>query len=48
MASAVIMILSMSCGKGNPLAAHIMGNPDDGVIPGMVLISFTRTSPDGV
>jgi hypothetical protein len=47
-ASAVVMIRSISRGSGSPEAAHIMGNPDEGVIPGMVLISFTRTSPDGV
>ena len=35
------MIRSMSAGSGSPEAAHIIGNPDDGVIPGMVLISLT-------
>ena len=39
------MIRSISCGSGSPEAAHIIGNPDVGVIPGMVLISLTTTSP---
>ena len=42
------MIRSMSCGSGRPVAAHILGKPDAGVIPGIVLISFTRTRPPGV
>ena len=48
LASAVAMIRSMSAGSGRPLAAHIIGKPDEGVIPGMVLISLTMTSPAGV
>jgi hypothetical protein len=39
---------SMSAGSGSPVAAHIIGKPDAGVIPGMVLISLMRTSPAGV
>jgi transposase InsO family protein len=35
------MIRSTSCGSGRPVAAHIVGNPEAGVIPGMVLISLT-------
>ena len=46
--SAVWMIRSMSCGSGRPLAAHIIGKPEAGVIPGIVLISLNRTSPAGV
>ena len=42
------MIRSISCGRGSPEAAHIIGNPDAGVIPGIVLISLTSTSPAGV
>ena len=42
------MIRSMSCGSGRPLAAHIIGNPEAGVIPGIVLISLNRTRPSGV
>jgi len=34
--------------NGSPLAAHIIGKPDIGVIPGIVLISLTRTSPSEV
>jgi hypothetical protein len=48
LASAVAMIRSMRAGAGSPLAAHIIGNPDIGVIPGIVLISLTRTSPSDV
>jgi hypothetical protein len=39
------MIRSMSCGSGRPVAAHIIGKPEAGVIPGIVLISLTRTCP---
>ena len=46
--SAVWMIRSMSCGSGSPVAAHMSGNAEAGVIPGMVLISLTRISPAGV
>ena len=42
------MIRSTSCGSGSPLAAHIIGNPDVGVIPGIVLISLNTTVPAGV
>jgi hypothetical protein len=42
------MMRSMSAGSGSPLAAHIIGKPEDGVMPGMVLISLTRISPAGV
>jgi hypothetical protein len=42
------MIRSMSCGSGRPVAAHIIGNPEAGVIPGIVLISLNRTCPAGV
>ena len=35
-------------GSGKPLAAHISGNPEAGVIPGMVLISLNTTFPAGV
>ncbi len=35
----------MSCGNGRPVAAHIIGKAEAGVIPGIVLISLTRTSP---
>ena len=45
---AVWMIRSTSCGSGRPVAAHIIGNPEAGVIPGMVLISLTRIFPAGV
>ena len=45
---AVWMIRSTSCGCGRPVAAHIIGNPEAGVIPGMVLISLTRIFPAGV
>jgi len=33
---------------GRPLAAHIIGKPEAGVIPGIVLISLTRISPAAV
>jgi len=46
--SAVWMIRSMSCGSGRPVAAHISGNPEAGVIPGIVLISLNSTCPAGV
>ena len=39
------MIRTTSCGSGSPEAAHIIGNPEAGVIPGMVLISLTSTCP---
>ncbi len=42
------MIRSTSCGSGRPEAAHIIGKPEAGVIPGIVLISLTRTFPVGV
>ena len=29
-----------------PVAAHIIGSPEAGVIPGMVLISLTRIFPE--
>ena len=47
-ARAVVMIRSISSTSGSPVAAHISGKPEDGVIPGMVLISLSSTSPDGV
>jgi hypothetical protein len=42
------MMRSISCGSGRPEAAHIIGNPEAGVIPGIVLISLTRTVPAAV
>ena len=45
MPRAVWMIRSMSCGSGRPVAAHIIGNPEAGVIPGIVLISLTKMAP---
>ena len=42
------MIRSNSCGSGRPVAAHIFGNPEVDVIPGIVLISLTRISPSAV
>ena len=48
MRSAVWMIRSMSCGRGRPVAAHISGNPEAGVMPGIVLISLNSTCPAGV
>jgi len=42
------MIRSTSWGSGRPEAAHIIGNPEAGVIPGIVLISLTRISLPGV
>jgi len=41
--SAVRRMRSTSCGSGSPVASHISGNPDPGVMPGMVLISFMMT-----
>ena len=48
MRRAVWMIRSTSCGSGRPVAAHIIGNPEAGVIPGMGLISLTRIFLAGV
>ena len=48
MRSAVWMIRSMSCGSGRPVEAHIIGKPEAGVIPGIVLISLNTTCPAGV
>jgi hypothetical protein len=42
------MIRSTSSGSGRPDAAHIIGNPEAGVMPGIVLISLTRIWPDEV
>jgi hypothetical protein len=42
------MIRSTSWGSGRPDAAHIIGKPEAGVMPGIVLISLTRTCPAGV
>jgi hypothetical protein len=46
--SAVWMIRSISCGSGSPVAAHISGNADAEVMPGIVLISLRMISPAGV
>jgi len=42
------MIRSTSSGSGRPDAAHIIGNPEAGVMPGIVLISLTTICPAGV
>jgi hypothetical protein len=48
LARAVLMMRSSSRGIGRPDAAHIMGNPDAAVMPGIVLISLTMIFPEGV
>jgi hypothetical protein len=46
--SVACRIRSMSSVRGTPVAAHISGKPEPGVIPGIVLISLTRTLPSVV
>jgi hypothetical protein len=42
------MMRSTSWGSGRPVASHIIGKAEAGVMPGIVLISLTRIWPAGV